>query len=171
MKSVISNYDAENLIATREILSNEIKKDLTTKLASYNIEVIDASIEDLDFSDAFTDAVEAKQVASQEKLKAEIQQEQANIEAKAAAERAIIAAKAEAEQMVIAAEAQAEAKKKDADALAYAGEKEAEVNKMLAESLTSELIEYKNVEKWDGKLPSIVGSGQTIPILNMNEDN
>ena len=170
VKSVISKYDAENLISSREELSTEIKKDLTAKLAVYNIEVIDASIENLDFSDAFTDAVEAKQVASQEKLKAEIQQEQAIIEAKAAAERAVISAKAEAEKVKIDAEAQAEAKKKEADAKAYAGEKEAEANAKIAESLTKELIDYKNVEKWDGKLPSIVGSGAALPIMNIDPE-
>ena len=170
VKSVISKYDAENLIASREELSSEIKKDLTAKLAVYNIEVIDASIENLDFSDAFTDAVEAKQVASQEKLKAEIQQEQAIIEAKAAAERAVIAAKAEAEKVKIDAEAQADARKIEADAAAYAGEKEAEANAAIAASLTKELIDYKNVEKWDGKLPSIVGSGAALPILNVDTE-
>lgn len=167
VKSVIANYDAENLIANRETLSLEIKEDLTAKLAVYNIEVIDASIEDLDFSDAFTSAVEAKQVAAQEKLKAEIQQAQAIIEAEAAAERAVIAANAEAEKAVIEAEAKAEAMKKEADALAYAGEKEAEANSKIAESLTEELIEYKNVEKWDGKLPTYVGGEGTLPILNI----
>lgn len=171
VKSVIANYDAENLISNRETLSVEIREDLTAKLEIYNIEVIDASIEDLDFSDAFTSAVEAKQVAAQEKLKAEIQQQQANIEAEAAAERAVIAANAEAEKAVIEAEAAAEAKKKEADALAYAGEKEAEANAKIAASLSEELIEYKSVDKWDGKLPNFVGGEGTLPILNFDNSD
>jgi len=171
VKSVIANYDAENLISNRETLSVEIREDLTAKLEIYNIEVIDASIEDLDFSDAFTSAVEAKQVAAQEKLKAEIQQQQANIEAEAAAERAVIAANAEAEKAVIEAEAAAEAKKKEADALAYAGEKEAEANAKIAASLSEELIEYKSVDKWDGKLPTFVGGEGTLPILNFDNSD
>ena len=170
VKSMIAKYDAEELIENREKLSDEIKVDLTDKLAAYNIEVIDASIENLDFSDAFTDAVEAKQVAAQEKLKAEIQQEQANIEAKAAAERAVIAAEAEAEKAVLEAEAAAEAKKKAADAMAYAGEKEAEANEKIAASLSDELIEYKKIEEWDGKLPTYVGGDGTIPVLNFGND-
>ncbi len=171
VKSMIAKYNAESLIASREQLSVEIRDDLTIKLAAYNVEVIDASIENLDFSDAFTNAVEAKQVAAQEKLKAEIQQEQANIEAKAAAERAIIAAQAEAEKALIEAEAAAEAKKKEADALAYAGEKEAEANAKIAESLTDELIDYKTVEQWNGELPTYVGgNGDTIPVLNIGNE-
>lgn len=157
VKSVIAKYNAESLIASREKLSVEIKSILVEKLAAYNIEVIDASIENLDFSDTYTDAVEAKQVAEQNKLKAQIEQEQAILEAEAAAKRA-----------VIEAEAEAEVKKIDADAKAYAGEKEAEANAKIADSLSSELIEYKYVEKWDGKLPTYVGGeGGTIPILNI----
>jgi regulator of protease activity HflC (stomatin/prohibitin superfamily) len=170
VKSMIAKYDAENLIASREKLSTEIKEDLTSKLAVYNVEVIDASIENLDFSDAFTNAVEAKQVAAQEKLKAEIQQEQANIEARAAAERAVIAAEAEAEKAVIQAEAAAEAQKKAADAKAYAGEKEAEANEKIAASLSQELIDYKTVEQWNGELPTYVGGEGTLPILNLQKD-
>ena len=170
VKSMIAKYNAESLIASREQLSVEIREDLTAKLAAYNVEVIDASIENLDFSDAFTNAVEAKQVAAQEKLKAEIQQEQANIEAKAAAERAVIAAQAEAEKAVIEAEAQAEAAKKEADAKAYAGEKEAEANKKISESLTEELIEYKTVEQWSGELPTYMGGEGTVPVLNFGQN-
>lgn len=170
VKSMIAKYDAEKLIASREQLSSQIREDLTAKLAVYNVEVIDASIENLDFSDAFTNAVEAKQVAAQEKLKAEIQQEQANIEAKAAAERAVIAAQAEAEKAVIQAEAAAEAQRKEADAKAYAGEKEAEANEKIAASLSQELIDYKTVEQWNGKLPTYVGGEGTMPILNFGND-
>lgn len=170
VKSMIAKYDAEKLIASREQLSSQIREDLTAKLAIYNVEVIDASIENLDFSDAFTNAVEAKQVAAQEKLKAEIQQEQANIEAKAAAERAVIAAQAEAEKAVIQAEAAAEAQRKEADAKAYAGEKEAEANEKIAASLSQELIDYKTVEQWNGELPTYVGGEGTMPILNFGND-
>jgi len=169
VKSMIAKYDAEELIESREALSEQIKVDLTQKLAVYNIEVIDASIENLDFSDAFTNAVEAKQVAAQEKLKAEIQQAQANIEAQAAAERAVIAAEAEAQKAILEAEAAASAKKKEADALAYAGEKEAEANKKIAASLSDDLIEYKKVDQWDGKLPTYVGGEGTIPVLNFGD--
>ena len=169
VKSMVAKYNAESLISSREELSAEIRKDLTAKLTAYNVEVVDASIENLDFSDAFTNAVEAKQVAAQEKLKAEIQQEQANIEAKAAAERAIIAAEADAEKAIIEAEAAAEVLKKEADAKAYAGEKEAEANEKIAASLSDALIDYKMVEQWDGKLPTYSGGEGTFPILNFGE--
>ncbi len=159
VKSVIAKYNAENLIANREKLSAEVKEILLAKLAQYNIEVLDASIENLDFSDVFTNAVEAKQVAEQNKLKAQIEQEQAIIEAEAAAKRA-----------VIEAEAAAEVKKVEADAKLYATEKEAEANAKLAASLTDSLISYFYAQSWDGKLPTYMGGdGGTFPILNFDK--
>ena len=158
VKSVIAQYNAENLIANREKLSAEVKEILLEKLALYNIEVLDASIENLDFSDVFTAAVEAKQVAEQTKLKTQIEQEQA-----------IIIAEAEAERAVIEAQAAAEVKKVEADAKLYATEKEAEANAKLAASLTDPLINYYYVQAWDGKLPTYMAgeNGTTLPILDM----
>jgi len=155
VKSVMAQYNAESLIANRETLSSEIKEILVRKLAVYNIEVLDASIENLDFTDAFTEAVEAKQVAEQNKLRAEIEQEQMTIEAKAQAERD-----------VIAADAAAEVSKIEADVVAYAGEKEALANKEIAASLTKDLVDYYYAQKWNGVLPEIVGTETVLPILN-----
>ena len=154
VKSVCAQYSADNLIAQRASLSNEITEILTKELEEYNIIVLNTAIENMDFSDVFTDAVEAKQVAEQEKLKASIEQEQLNIEASAAAEREVIAAEAEAEVTRIQAEV-----------AQYAGEREAEMNRKLAENLTEELVEYYYANKWDGALPKIVGSDTVLPIL------
>ena len=80
-------------------------------------------------------------------------------------------AEAAAERAVIEAEAEAEVQKINADAKAYAGEKEAEANAKIADSLSGDLIEYKYVEKWDGKLPTYVGGeGGTLPILNIGSE-
>ena len=159
VKSVIAQYNAENLIANREKLSAEVKEILLEKLALYNIEVLDASIENLDFSDVFTAAVEAKQVAEQTKLKTQIEQEQA-----------IIIAEAEAKRAVIEAEAAAEVKKVEADAKLYATEKEAEANAKLAASLTDALINYYYAQAWDGKLPTYMGGESTMPILDLTQE-
>jgi regulator of protease activity HflC (stomatin/prohibitin superfamily) len=132
------------LVGDRSSLSRAIQDNLTTRLAIYNIIVVSASIEDMDFTDAFTDAVEAKQVAEQNKLKAQT----------------------EAEQKVIEAEAQAAVRKTQADAEAYEIEvkakAEAEANKLLAESITQQLIDYKYYETWNGELPTVIGSETII---------
>lgn len=164
VKKMVAHYDAESLIDSREKLSTEIYDVLVKDLASYNVQVVSASIENIDFTEAFTAAVEAKQVAAQNKLKAETEQEQANMEAEKAAERAKINAQAAADAAKIAAEADAEVAKTkanaaaevtkiEADAEAYRKEKEAAANKLLAESMSEELLQYFYIQGWDGKLP------------------
>lgn len=164
VKSEFAKYTAEELLNMRSQLSGDIRTLLTTQLEAYNVVVIDASIEDLDFSDAFTDAVEAKQVAEQKSKQAKIEQEQKNMEAEAAAKRAQIEAEAEATVAKIAAEADLEVVKIQADAAEYAGQKDAavigQVRDILAkdpENLDNDdfhtLMLYYYILQWDGTLP------------------
>jgi len=165
-KGVFSKYTAENLVANREKLSESIREGLYTELEGYGINVISLSIENIDFTDAFTDAVEAKQVAAQRKLQAEIEQSQMTMETQQQAERQRINAEAEANVARINADAEAYAVKVRSEA-------EAEANKKIAESLTQNLIEFNQVKAWDGKLPTYVsGEGSTtLPILNLGSEN
>ena len=155
-KAVFSQYTAENLIAKRDELSDMVAQSTAKDLAQYGITIVSISIEDIDFTDAFTNAVEAKQVAAQNKLTAETEQAQKTMEEQAAAERAIISAQAEADQAVIAANAELEVVKIQAEASLYAGEKEAEMNRRISESLTEALIKYYWIKGWNGTLPSTV---------------
>lgn len=162
LKSVFANYSAENLVGMREALSNEVETLLAPEMKEYGIELLNVSIEDIDFTDVFTDAVEAKQVAEQAKLQAQTEQEQKTMEQQAAAERD-----------VIAAEAEANVKKIEADAAAYSisvqAQAEADANAKIAASLTPELIDYTEIEQWDGKLPEIYGADSVIPVLGDEE--
>ncbi len=155
-KAVFSQYTAENLINKRDTLSTQIVETTAADLQAYGITVVNIAIEDIDFTDAFTNAVEAKQVAAQEKLTAETQQAQHTMEAEQAAKRAIIQAQADAEQAIIAANADLEVVKIQAEASLYAGEKEAQMNQRISESLTGPLVNYYWVKQWDGKLPTTV---------------
>ncbi len=171
VKSVIAKYTAESLVEKRDTLSVEITDILRQELSPYNIEIVNTAIENLDFSDAFTAAVEAKQVAQQNKLKAEIEQNQKNMEQEAAAERQKVAAQADAEVAKIAAEADRQVLQIQADAAEYAGKKDAAVNEALANSLTDILIRYYNIKQWDGRLPAyyVTGSDTVLPILGALE--
>jgi len=162
-KGVFSKYTAENLVAYRQTLSEQIRDNLSGELTPYGINVISVNIENIDFTDAFTDAVEAKQVAAQRKLQAEIEQAQKTMETQQAAERQRINAEAEAAVAKINADA-------DAYATKVRSEAEAEANKKIAESLTKELISFNEVKSWDGKLPTYVAGGNstTLPILKMD---
>ena len=165
VKAVFAKYTAEDLIASRSVLSKEIEGILVDDLASQNIQITATSIENIDFTDAFTDAVEAKQVAEQNKLKAQTEQAQATLEAQAAAERQVIQAQADADASILAAKADAEVAKISADSSLYQGEKEATILQRVGEQLSNYplLAKYKYFEKWDGKLPeTMLGDSDVI---------
>ena len=164
-KGVFSKYSAENLVANREKLSQDIRDGLDKELTDYGINVISLSIENLDFTDAFTDAVEAKQVAAQRKLQAEIEQAQMTMETQQQAERRRIDAEAAANVAKINADA-------DAYATKVRSEAEAEANKKIAESLTDNLIRFNEIKNWDGKLPTyMAGEGSTtVPVLQFGAE-
>ena len=155
VKTAVAHYNAEALVSGRSELSQVIQEDLTARLAAYNIIVVSASIEDMDFTDAFTNAVEAKQVAEQNKLKAQTEAEQRVIEAEAAATIKQVNAEAEANAKKIAADA-------EAYEIGVKATAEAEANKQLAESITKELIDYKYYETWNGELPGVIGADTII---------
>lgn len=167
VKSVIAKYTAESLVEKRDELSTEITDILREEMNVYSIEVVNTAIENLDFSDAFTDAVEAKQVAQQNMLKAQTEQSQKTMEANEAAERQRIAAEAEARVAIISAEADKEVLQIQADAAEYAGQKDAAVNKALAETLSDTLLKYYEIKQWNGILPSyfVSGTDTVLPIL------
>ncbi len=178
VKSVMAQYTAEQLLEKRAELSLEIKTILTEKLDNYNIDVLDTSLENLDFSDAFTNAVEAKQVAAQKKQQAEIEQAQALMEAEYAKQIAEMKANADAAVAKIAAQADLDVTKIQADAAEYAGQKDAaiigQVRDILAadkENITDEdiknLVTYYYVQKWNGELPqTYIGAEDFYKLLS-----
>ena len=164
-KSVFAKYSAEELVSHRQDLSGEIQELLTIDATRYGIQIVNFSVEDIDFTDAFTNAVEAKQVAAQNKLTAETQQAQKTMEQEQVAKRRIIDANAAAEEAKIQAEADLEVTKIQADAAEYAGLKEAARIQAIAKSLTPEVITYYRTLQWDGKLPATMLSDNVNYLL------
>lgn len=133
-KSAMSGYKAMDIIAQRAEMSPMVEDIIQNAIGEeYYVNVIAVALTNIDFSDAFEKAVEDKMIAEQAKLKADYENE-----------TKVAKAKAEAEALLIEAEAQAEA------------------NKLLTESLTDEVLESKFYEKWDGKLPQVMGEGSAI---------
>lgn len=165
-KAVFAQYTAEELVGTRQNLSVQIQDYLAKDVAQYGITIVSFAVEDIDFTDAFTNAVEAKQVAQQNKLTAETEQAQKTMEQKAAAERQVIDAEAQAEVAKIQAEADLEVTKIQADAAEYAGQKEAAKNKAISEWLTPDLIQYYYIQQWNGKLPNYM-MGNSSPLIEL----
>lgn len=135
LKAITATYTAEQSVTNRALISDGLVEGLNTKLNDYGIYVTDVNIIDFDFSDAFITAIEEKQVAQQQLLKAETEKQ-----------TAITNAEASAEAVKIKAEGDAAA------------------NKTLNESLSEKVIENKKIEKWNGELPKVSGSGTIIDI-------
>lgn len=167
-KAVFSNYTAERLISNRENLSVEIMDFVRAEIEKYGIIISAISVQDIDFTDAFTNAVEAKQVAAQNKLAAETEQARLTMEAEQEAQRQVIKAQADAEQAKIAALAELEVVKIQADAAEYAGLKEAARNRAIAEWLTPELLRYYYVQQWNGELPVYMLGENSNILMGLN---
>ena len=146
IKSVSAQYTAEELITKRAQVGEETKQALEEKVQEYGIIIEKFNIINFDFSNEFNLAIEAKQVAEQNLIKTKTEQEQA-----------IVIAEAEAQKKIIAAEA-------DATAITAKAEAQAKANETLTNSLSTMIIEYEKIQKWDGKLPTVTGGSALIDI-------
>ncbi|PZX56953.1 regulator of protease activity HflC (stomatin/prohibitin superfamily) [Algoriphagus ratkowskyi] len=142
MKAVSARYTAEELITKRPAVSSEMKDELTARLLESNIGVDAFSIISFSFSQTFTDAIEAKQTAEQNALKAK---------------RDLDRIKVEAEQTIAAATAEAEALRLQ----------KMNISPDLIELRKIE-ANLKAIEKWNGILPEVTGAG-AIPFIGVGE--
>lgn len=154
LKSVCAQYTAEELISKRADSSDMMRDELDAKLSDMGISVTDFNIIDFDFSDEFITAVESKQVAEQLRKKAATENETAIAQAEREKQVAIMESEAKAQSVLIAAQADADAVKLAADAEAYRLQK-------VGEQLSEKTIQNTLAERWDGKLPGVVGAGAT----------
>ena len=66
LKSVVAQYNAEELLSKRAEVSERIKKEMMARAKHFYLEFDDVAITHLTFGSEFMKAIEAKQVASQE---------------------------------------------------------------------------------------------------------
>ena len=142
VKAVTARYTAEELITKRPAVSEEMRATLSERLRAYNIHVDAFSIVGFSFSKIFMEAIESKQTAEQLALKAK---------------RDLDRIKIEAEQKITAAQA------------------EAESLRLQRANISTDLIELRKVEanlraidKWNGILPQVTGSGP-VPFIGIGE--
>lgn len=141
MKAVSARYTAEELITKRPAVSAEMQESLSKRLLLSNISVDAFSIVSFSFSKIFTDAIEAKQTAEQNALKAK---------------RDLDRIKVEAEQTIAAATAEAEALRLQ----------KMNISPDLIELRKIE-ANLKAIEKWNGILPQVTGAG-AVPLIGID---
>jgi regulator of protease activity HflC (stomatin/prohibitin superfamily) len=88
LKAVMALYTAEQIITKRGEVKTGIDDLLKSRLAQYNVDVDDISLVNIRFSQRFSEAVEAKQIAEQEAKRAEFITLKAAQEAQAEINRA-----------------------------------------------------------------------------------
>lgn len=146
VKAATAQFTAENLITQRPLVSESIRQVLNERLTPRGIIVEEVSITEFNFSDEFSRAIEAKQVAEQDALRAERELRRAQIEA---------------QQQVARAEAEAQARLEVARA-------EAEALRLQREVISPELLQLRFIERWDGVLPRFMGGDSgLVPFVNL----
>lgn len=138
-KSITARFNSEELITKRDVVSSDIKQELQDKVGKYGIDVSEISLVNFGFSPEYQKSIEAKVIATQEKLKAEQDLQRIQVEAKSRI------AQAEGEAKAIAIQAQA-----------------------IQTNGGEQYVRLQAIDKWDGKLPTYMGAG-TVPFVNIGK--
>jgi regulator of protease activity HflC (stomatin/prohibitin superfamily) len=146
LQSVFAQFTAEQLYSTkREESRLEVQTFVTKHLGIEGFIIQQFTVNETRVPDAVVQAINAKVAMIQESQKAEAQ---------------VHKTEAEAKQRVAQAQGEADAKKLTADAEAY-------FNKTVAASITPAYVQYRALEKWNGTLPQMMGTG-AVPFVNLS---
>lgn len=162
-QEVSANYPVTDIFGDKRTAINaELDVYLREKFAQYGIIIDTVNFTDISVDAETAAAIQKKVTAQQELELANIEAQTAKIQAEKDREVARIQAEKDKEVAQIRAEQEIIKAEAEAEALRIAAEAEAEANRKIAASLTAELIEKLKYEAWDGKLPTVTGSGGTI---------
>jgi regulator of protease activity HflC (stomatin/prohibitin superfamily) len=151
LKNVFGQYEAASAIQKRAKFNADVTRTLQATVKGTPIIVDSVQIEDIEFSDTYEKAVEARMEATVRQQQAEAQKAKRIIDADAAAYEVRAAADAKAHQTEVMGNAEAGAIKARGDALRE----------------NPELPTLVAAEKWDGKLPQTMIPGGTLPFLDI----
>lgn len=124
---VLSDTDATNRSIVEPLIMKNLQASIDEKCGEDVVAILKVTVNDIDFDESYQAAIASKQ-------QAQLAAEQQEIENKKAVDKA----KADAEAKLIKSKAEAEA------------------NDTLEKSLTDKILKEKYIEKWDGKLPSVM---------------
>lgn len=139
VKAVASQFSAEELVSKRPEFTDKVTLTINERLQDKYVTVERVNITNFEFSESFTQAIEAKVTAVQ------------NAEA---AKNKLEQVKFEAQQQIETARATAESQRIQSQALAAQG--------------GADYVQLKAIEKWDGRLPTQLVPGSSVPFLNLN---
>jgi len=157
VKNVFGKFNAVTAIQERERLVAEVQTKLQSSVVGPII-IESVQIENIDFSQAYENSIEQRMLAEVEVQKVLQNAEREKVQASIF----VIQAKAQADAQVAQATAQAQATK-------LQGEAEAQAIQAKGTALRNnpELVELIQAEKWDGKLPTTMVPGSSVPFVNV----
>ena len=151
-KEVLARYKVSDILGTRRAeVNGALTEYLAGKFDQYGITISNATLINIEVDEETSKAINAK-IAAQQNAETQAINNKTNVDkAKADADVKITQAQAEADARMIRAEAESKA------------------NEMIQKSLTSEVLQQEYIDKWDGRLPSVLSGGESsdvvIPIM------
>jgi regulator of protease activity HflC (stomatin/prohibitin superfamily) len=145
VKEVVPTYPIGEILPKREEIRKRAMTKLGDNLSRYHVIVDDIYFANIRFSPEYEGAIEAKQVAQQQVET----QKQVLAQREIEAQQKVATAKGEAESILVVAQGQAKA------------------NDVLSRSISSILVQYKGIEKWNGILPQV--SGGAVPFIDLGK--
>lgn len=138
-------YSIEQIMGDNATFLAEVRAALQKDVAQYGVQLTQFGLVGAPRPpQSVIDSINAKATATQKALQIELELKQAEATAK---------------KQVAEAQGQADAMRIRADAQAYANQK-------LASSLSEVLVRYRQIEKWNGVMPTVQGSGSGL-MLNL----
>lgn len=147
VKNVMGQFTAEKAIQDRTRLTTEVQEAVQKAASSSMMIVESVQVENIDFSDEYEKSIEQRMLAEVEVQKVQQNAEREKVQA------GIVVTQAKAE----------------ADAVKLRGEAEAHAINARGKALRDNpaLVQLVQAEKWDGKLPTTMVPGQTVPFINV----
>ena len=155
---IASRYGWEDVTSgKRSEIVKEISEALAPEFKKRHLNLVSFGIREVHLpaplQTALNQKIQAQQLAEQQRYQlrqAEVRAQQDVTEASGKANAMKAAAEGEAAAILVRAKAQAEA------------------NDLLSKSLTKELIQYQQIQRWDGRLPAFTG-GSATPLIDMSK--
>lgn len=134
-------YQTIDVGPNREAIRRAVQGRLSSELGVYSIQINDLLIDNIDFSPEFKQAIEQKQIATQDALREQEKVKQRQFEAEQAVETA----------------------KGEANATRERANGQADANRALAASLTPEVIQFQAIQKLGDNIQiALIPSGQGV---------
>ena len=143
IKSAMAQYTAEEIITKRAEVSNKIQETLVNKIKNRGFDVTEFNLTNIDFSEEYDKAIEAKAVKQQE----------------------VVTAQADLEKQKIENEKEISRAEKDAKVMELQNQQITE-NTLKLKELE---IKQKMIEKWNGQYPTTMLNDNVSGLFNLNQ--